>query len=228
MSLESPGSFLRMQLDRYILPNQLLGRMWWLEASSPSSTIRVFRHSAWSSSSDTTMAAGSILPSSSPAVLCSECSGIVFDDVEGDAPDAMHWERKDTYPDLPLFRKSAAAGCTFCEYLCFVLEEKLPKPLQIALQKSTAADVVVKLSSPAYVMRSDIIDVTRDWMPDDYGIEQDGIYWLDFRFESEAWRKGPWSDGWKARAIAYQGDDGVCPLAVSTTSCKAKRPGGIC
>ncbi|KXH49726.1 heterokaryon incompatibility protein [Colletotrichum simmondsii] len=56
-------------------------------------------------------------------------------------------------------------------------------------------------------MRSDIIDVTRDWMPDDYGIEQDGIYWLDFRFESEAWRKGPWSEGWKVRAIAYQGDD---------------------
>ncbi|KAL0779905.1 hypothetical protein CaCOL14_004389 [Colletotrichum acutatum] len=153
------------------------------------------------------MASSCVTPSWSPKALCTECSGIVFDDAEGDVRDAVHWERKDTYPELPLFRKLAAAGCSFCEYLCFVLDEKLPKPLQIALQGSTAKDVVAKLSSPAYVMRSDIIDVTRDWMPDDYGIEQDGIYWLDFRFESEAWRKGPWSEGWKVRAIAYQGDD---------------------
>ncbi|KAG7076122.1 HET-domain-containing protein [Colletotrichum scovillei] len=155
------------------------------------------------------MASSCITPSLSPKALCNECSGIVFDDAKGDVRDAAQWERKDSYPDLPLFRKSAAAGCSFCEYLCFVLDEKLPKPLQTALQKSTAKDVVAKLSSPAYVMRSDIIDVTRDWMPDDYGVEQDGIYWLDFRFESEAWRKGPWSEGWKVRAIAYQGDDDV-------------------
>ncbi|UQC82144.1 HET domain-containing protein [Colletotrichum lupini] len=153
------------------------------------------------------MASSCVTPSSSPKALCNECSGIVFDDAEGDVRDAAHWERKDSYPNLPLFRNSAAAGCSFCEYLCFVLDEKLPKPLQIALQESTTKDVVAKLSSPAYVMRSDIIDVTRDWMPDDYGIEQDGIYWLDFRFESEAWRKGPWSEGWKVRAIAYQGED---------------------
>ncbi|KXH66128.1 HET domain-containing protein [Colletotrichum salicis] len=148
-----------------------------------------------------------ILLSSNSTTLCNQCLGIGFDDAKGDARDAGHWERKDRYPDLPIFRKSAAAGCTFCEYLCFVLEEKLPKSLRIALQTSAAKDVVAKLSSPAYVMRSDIIDVTRDWMPDDYGIEQDGIYWLDFRFESDAWRDGPWSDGWKVRAIAYQGDD---------------------
>ncbi|KAI3540283.1 HET domain-containing protein [Colletotrichum abscissum] len=153
------------------------------------------------------MASSCVTPSSSPKALCNECSGIVFDDAEGDVRDSAHWERKDSYPNLPLFRNSAVAGCSFCEYLCFVLDEKLPKPLQIALQESTTKDVVAKLSSPAYVMRSDIIDVTRDWMPDDYGIEQDGIYWLDFRFESEAWRKGPWSEGWKVRAIAYQGED---------------------
>ncbi|KAK1466605.1 HET domain-containing protein [Colletotrichum cuscutae] len=154
------------------------------------------------------MASSCVTPSSSSKALCNECSGIVFDDAEGDVRDAAHWERKDSYPNLPLFRNSAAAGCSFCEYLWFVLDEKLPKPLQIALQESTTKDVVARLSSPAYVMRSDIIDVTRDWMPDDYGIEQDGIYWLDFRFESEAWRKGPWSEGWKVRAITYQSEDG--------------------
>ncbi|OHF02724.1 heterokaryon incompatibility protein [Colletotrichum orchidophilum] len=55
-------------------------------------------------------------------------------------------------------------------------------------------------------MRSDVIDFSRDWEPYDYGVEKDGIFWLDFKFESDAWRNGIWSDGWGARANAYQGD----------------------
>ncbi|CAI0641415.1 unnamed protein product [Colletotrichum noveboracense] len=143
--------------------------------------------------------------------LCEHCSLIVYDDKLRDAPgnpgSPTPWWRTDTYPDLPLLLASASAGCTFCNLVHYLLRERLPMPETQALQTSATKEVTVRLDSPAYTMRSEIVDYTRDLHPDDYYNERDGLYWLQLVFKSPAW-----TEDWFASTLVYQQDDAVSEL----------------
>jgi len=137
-----------------------------------------------------------------PSTLCLECLGITFDDVTGDASGAptssTPFARTDTYPDLPILRNSVKTGCTFCQYLCFLVTEKLPPRFVDAFKASTAKEFTVKLGSPAYVRRSGVLEFITEAVPVSYD-DNNGLYYLDIIFESKAW-----PGKWRAKGIVYQ------------------------
>jgi len=135
--------------------------------------------------------------------LCQECLGIIFDDIAGDAygapTSATPFKRIDTYPDLPALSASANASCTFCQYLCFLIREKLPPRLSSALKPATNRRITIELASPAYVRRSEVSDYSPDLVPEVGNHEADGLYWLELVLTSPAW-----PGMWRARAMVYQ------------------------
>ena len=140
-----------------------------------------------------------------PSTLCSDYLGIVYDDTTGDAQASAArtspWRRTDSYPDLPEWTASAASGCTFCGYLCFLVQQRLPVYLADRLRKRPGVDIIVTLDSPAYTRRSQIIEYLPDLTAESYAVGKDGPYWLDLLFECEAW-----PERWRARGNVHQRD----------------------
>ncbi|KAK4663984.1 uncharacterized protein QC763_501080 [Podospora pseudopauciseta] len=136
--------------------------------------------------------------------LCPECVGITFDDVAGDAIGALDpmtcWERGDTLPDLPHFSLSAKNGCSFCAFLCHLLRERLPKQYAAVTETAGCPRVVtVKLDTPAYTMRSDLMVVTNDLAGNNDAEEEDGLHSLCLTFGSKGWPQD-----WRVRVRVYQ------------------------
>ncbi|KAK0660866.1 heterokaryon incompatibility protein-domain-containing protein [Cercophora samala] len=145
-------------------------------------------------------------PSVGARTLCAECIGITFDDVAGDAIGTLDpmspWERSDTLPDLPHFTLSAKNGCTFCAFLCYLLREQLPTKQYAVVTSTTAASrqvVTVKMDTPAYAMRSDLMTITNDLAGDNDAEEEDGLHSLCLTFASEGWPRD-----WRVWARVYQ------------------------
>ncbi|KAK3988770.1 HET domain-containing protein [Cladorrhinum sp. PSN332] len=148
-------------------------------------------------------------PSLISLALCRHCQGIVFDDELQDCAiartkGASTWQQQDIYPKFPLLSLSATKGCSFCNYLLFLLQEKLPSSFIKLLQRDAAPnEISVKLRSPGYILRSQIDYYTHEQLiqSDSYG--KDGPYWLELIFSSPAWI----DQQWISRAFLYQGEN---------------------
>lgn len=136
--------------------------------------------------------------------LCRICKQLTFDDVAGDAvanTAGSEWALADTWPGLPGLRESAAAGCTFCECMVFILTEgKIPGATTSLARAKPGSRIRVALDDPAYVTRSSIVELVPGWEHVSRREEPDGICWLQLRVSCEGFDRE-----WRSRVWVYRG-----------------------
>lgn len=147
------------------------------------------------------------------STLCQVCERIVYDDATGDAvanaEGAEPWSLADTWPDLPVLRGSAAAGCTFCGYIASILKEGKIPAARAALSSEAAngSRIRVTLGEPGYMRRSDVVELIPGWEHLSRREEPDGICWLNLKVSCEGFDRV-----WLTRAWVYRGS-GMVPIS---------------